>query len=412
MRFVNIRRIKINSRTKTSVALVVVALLVFQACQSPGSVRRPSRAGQSSSVTSRPATGPAGLKARPGFIRVLLGKFSRFKLHTPGAYKMRRISNGQAFASGNKTINLTRLPAGDYYRLLFSKKKFSVNGKKYYGELVVLKKGGKILAINHLPVEVYLMGVISAEMSPSWPLESLKAQTVAARTYAIRKLVTSGRGKLYDLDNSTKNQVYKGLERVNQRVIAAVKATKGQVMHQEGRPISAFFHSSCGGYTESARNVWGSSDPSTGIRRCTWCKGARTYSWQTFASRSRLNRLARKLGVGNFRRLKAVRRSRSGRVVTFALYGTRGKKLVQGNRFRLALGADVLRSLRLKMKKKNGGIRFYGRGWGHGAGMCQWGAKHMADKNKNYRQILNFYYRNVGLANYRDLMSARSLARR
>lgn len=136
------------------------------------------------------------------------------------------------------------------------------DGYAYRGALEMMKSPGRwgLTVVNVLPVEQYLYGVVGKEMSPSWSEEALKAQAVAARTYAIaHKSRFSQRG--FDLTDDTSSQVYAGINGESPSIIKAVNATKGEIITYQGRPIDAFFCSTAGGWTENSENVWGSHIP-------------------------------------------------------------------------------------------------------------------------------------------------------
>ena len=136
------------------------------------------------------------------------------------------------------------------------------DGYTYRGDLELMKSPGRwgITVVNVLSVEQYLYGVVGKEMSPSWSEEALKAQAVAARTYAIaHKRRFSQRG--FDLTDDTSSQVYAGVGGESPTVIKAVNATKGEILTYQGKPIDAFFFSTAGGWTENSENVWGTYIP-------------------------------------------------------------------------------------------------------------------------------------------------------
>jgi stage II sporulation protein D len=295
-------------------------------------------------------------------------------------------------------IKLTRLSKGRSFIADFRDNAFKFGGITYRGKVILYHYKGKILVVNYLPVEEYLYGVVPAEMSAGWPIEALKAQAICARTYAYRRIIQS-KSPYFDVDNGTASQVYRGKSLETPSVRDAVNSTSNLVMTNNGKLINAFFYSSCGGITEQAKYVWTHGDPSTRIRRCRYCRHAKTYAWKTFASKTRLDRFTKRIGIGRFKYLKSIKKSPSGRIIKVAIYGSKKKMIMQGNAFRLAMGADILRSLRYRSKKSSKGIYFVGRGWGHGVGMCQYGAKTMSEKYR-YKRILNFYFKKISITKY------------
>lgn len=140
---------------------------------------------------------------------------------------------------------------GDFVRLNNN------NNERYRGFIEVSEIAGRFRIINQLNLELYLRGVVPYEMTPSWHVEALKAQAVAARTYAIRNW-NKFSSQNFNVDNTTTSQVYKGYSASHEtaRVIEAINGTKGQIITVNGSPIDAVYHSHSGGHTENSENVW------------------------------------------------------------------------------------------------------------------------------------------------------------
>ncbi len=273
-------------------------------------------------------------------------------------------------------------PAGDGYVWI---------GDRWYRgrtQLVPTSKG--LTAVNHVNLEHYLYSVLGAEMSPSWPLEALKAQAVAARSFALHK--RSSGTSVYDVTNTTSSQVYKGIETEAQSTHQAVNATAGQVMTYGGKVILAAFHSSSGGHTENVEDIW--TQPLPYLRGVAdYDMGAPVFQWTKSFSRGEMSRLIS--GVGNVVSMTPERRTPQGRVVTMKVQGDRGTKRVSGNDLRSALG---LRSTLFAVSSTGSGFQIDGRGYGHGLGLSQWGAHNLAAQGTNYQQILGHYYQSATLA--------------
>ena len=255
-------------------------------------------------------------------------------------------------------------------------------------QLVPTSKG--LTAVNHVNLEHYLYSVLGAEMSPSWPLEALKAQAVAARSFALHK--RSSGTTVYDVTNTTSSQVYKGIETEAQSTHQAVNATAGQVMTYGGKVILAAFHSSSGGHTENVEDIW--TQPLPYLRGVAdYDMGAPVFQWTKSFSKGEMSRLIS--GVGNVVSMTPERRTPQGRVVTMKVQGDRGTKRVSGNDLRSALG---LRSTLFAVSSTGSGFQIDGRGYGHGLGLSQWGAHNLAAQGTNYQQILGHYYQSATLA--------------
>ncbi|MBV5257847.1 SpoIID/LytB domain-containing protein [Synechococcus moorigangaii CMS01] len=266
-----------------------------------------------------------------------------------------------------------------------------IGDRWYRGRTQLRLNSNGILAINHVDLEDYLYSVVGAEAIPSWPQEALKAQAVAARTYALKKRAENA-GKPYDLDTTTATQVYKGLNSEYSTTHAAVDATTSQVMTYNGNVILAVFHSSSGGHTENVEDVW--SQPLPYLRGVVdYDQSSPVYQWSKTISAAQLGQLVG--DVGTVKQLVPQRATPQGRVVTMKVIGDRGTKNISGDQLRNLLD---LRSTRINAMVQQGDIYIYGKGFGHGVGMSQWGANGLAAQGINYQQILRHYYQNATLA--------------
>lgn len=266
-----------------------------------------------------------------------------------------------------------------------------IGDRWYRGRTQLRTNGSGVMAINHVDLEDYLYSVVGAEAIPSWPIEALKAQAVAARTYALKQR-SDNASKLYDLDTSTATQVYKGLNSEYSTTHEAVNATESQVMTYNGKVILAVFHASSGGHTENVEDVW--SSPLPYLRGVVdYDQSAPVYQWDKSISAARLGQLVG--GVGTVRQLIPQRKTPQGRVITMRVVGDRGSKNISGDQLRRIL---ELRSTLISATVQNGNVSIYGKGFGHGVGLSQWGANGMAAQGLNYQQILNHYYNNATIA--------------
>lgn len=278
-----------------------------------------------------------------------------------------------------------------------------VNGKPYRGKLFVYSRGNNLqklslLVVNSLDMEQYLAGIINSEISSSWPKESIKAQAIAARTYALRKARVNAR-KLYDVHSTTLDQVYGGSALEDAPSRAAVKATRGIVIRYKGKLIEAFYHSSCGGRTADAGEVWGNDIPYLKSIVCSYCQDAPKYFWRVSIPKEdltlRLNKSGMKLD--KLKMIKVIKSTQSGRARVVVIDGGGIKAKLSGEKLRRKLGYDRLFSAFFHVAIEGEDAVFRGRGAGHGIGMCQWGAKGLAMKGKSYISILKFYYKGVEL---------------
>lgn len=158
----------------------------------------------------------------------------------------------------------------------------SVDGSRYKGTLeLVQEKNGCLTVINELFFEEYVMGVLAGEIPGSWPMEALKAQAIAARTFALYKQdQAKKRGQSYDIENTASSQMYIGSRLVNQNIRQAVMETEGEILTYRDEPIMAVFHSNCGGETTSAVDVWGQDQPYLRPVSCSFGNHGPHYQWK------------------------------------------------------------------------------------------------------------------------------------
>ena len=279
---------------------------------------------------------------------------------------------------------------------------FSINGRRYRAQIRVYPANSRDLwAINELPQEDYLVGLINWEISSQWPMEAVKAQVVAARTYAVFQKI-SRQGELFDVESTVADQVYGGMEREDFRSRKAVKDTGRELILYRGTPAFAVYHSCCGGRTESPEYLWAGSFPYLRSMDCPYCLDSPHFVWNYQVDgirlRSALNQISslgtRVLGI------RIGQRSESQRILQVSIQGERDRVEIAGPDFRKFLGRDLLRSTNFVVKENNGVFSFAGLGWGHGAGLCQWGTKGMAEAGENYHSILRYYYKNVTVGRF------------
>ncbi|HML80010.1 SpoIID/LytB domain-containing protein [Geobacter sulfurreducens] len=269
----------------------------------------------------------------------------------------------------------------------------TVNGKRYRGviELVPADKG--ILVINELPLEDYLVGLINCEISSQWPMESVKAQAVVARTYAVYQKKARA-GAVYHLESTVLDQVYGGCEIEDSRAARGVRETAGEILTWGGQPIQAFYHSNCGGRTEVAENVWGFKLPYLKSVDCAYCSDMPSTRWEQTLPLKKLESLFRGAGiaVSGLRDIREGKRNNSGRLTELVLVSSRGSTAVPAVTFRKIVGYTVIKSTNFLVKVRGDEAVFTGMGYGHGVGLCQWGTKQRAADGFSYREILSYYF--------------------
>jgi stage II sporulation protein D len=201
-------------------------------------------------------------------------------------------------------------------------------------------------------------------------------------------------GALFHLRATTASQVYGGATGEDPRTSWAVQATRGQILTFGGQPIPAFYHSCSGGATEDALDVFGANfDTIVGVAD-QFSLSCPDTLWVERLTSQQIERALLQAGypIGRLIRIEDLLRSRTGRILRLAVHHTRGALILEGKRFREALGNEVIRSTDFEVRADLGGFTFVGRGWGHGVGLSQWGAKEMADLAYQHQDILKFYY--------------------
>lgn len=279
-------------------------------------------------------------------------------------------------------LNGVALPRGAVRLRADENSPLAVNGTKVRGDVVaVLGKDG-VQLVNVIALEDYLVGVLGSEMPPSFPLEALKAQAVAARTYALQKKLEQY-GQPFYLGSNVISQVYRGLSAESERTREAVRATSGMVLTYQLQPIEAYFHASCGGKTETGLQALGRDLPYLQSVSCP-CHKLPQSEWSLTLSGPELGKLGGSKGSG----IQVAGRTPTGRATRVQV----GSRSYDAQSFRERVGYQRLKSLSFDVHASGGGVTLSGHGFGHGSGLCQWGAKVLAERGKGFVDILAHYY--------------------
>jgi stage II sporulation protein D len=269
-----------------------------------------------------------------------------------------------------------------------------INDRGYRGKIELHNVLGKIHIVNVLNVEEYLYSVIPSEMPASWNNEALKAQAVASRTYTYYHLIKENKNKsIYDIDSTTNFQIYKGIESETPASTKAVQETAGIIMTYNHEPILAYFHSSSGGKTIDPKYVWKGSDlPYIRGVKCAYDKESPHYNWTVTLTIEEINDAFKKK-YARMGKIKSITFKRyDGRVIEVSITHTDGNITVSGNDFRLLFPSSKIRSTFFTSERRGNSFILNGKGWGHGVGMSQWGAKGRGENGQSYKDILNHYY--------------------
>jgi len=261
------------------------------------------------------------------------------------------------------------------------------------GLVHVVRRGSGALVINQVDLEEYVKGVVPAEVNSSWHPEMLKAQAVAARTYALYQQMLSA-NRDYDVVASVQDQVYRGKQGVDAAVLKAVEETRGLVLTYQGAPIYAAFSSTAAGLTEDAVNVWSKDYPYLKGVECPFDLASPYYQWTASFRKDLLEQNLRQQGfpVGTITALVPSSFSRGGRVATLRVVHTEGELILRGEELRKTVGYMVIPSTQFAVESVGAEIILSGYGAGHAVGMCQWGAKELAELGFPFSTILSYYY--------------------
>lgn len=282
--------------------------------------------------------------------------------------------------------------------------------RRYRGRLQLRLEQGRLQAINRLGLESYLPSVVGAEMPAQWPLEALRVQSVAARTYALRQLKPSAP---YDLRATVSSQVYRGLESETDSTRQAVQSTRSLVLTYANKLIDAVFFSSSGGFTENSGEIWPRQMPY--LKSVPdFDQASPVFRWTKPLDAPTLLSSFREIGGANS--IEPLETTSTGRLKRVLVRGPSGELRLDAGELRQRLG---LRSTFVQFERPapptnpfdqvgewlglNAPLVAVGRGYGHGVGMSQWGAFGLAQQGESFSAILRHYYLGAQLEPYAPL---------
>lgn len=317
--------------------------------------------------------------------------------------------NGNIIRGRLDEVNI--IPRGNNNRIIIEKKKFR-------GLVKVLPDGKNVQLINILYIEDYLRGVVPPELGkrPEAEIEAVKAQAIAARTYAMAHL-KQYINQPYDMKNSIIDQVYEGFNIEDKVVNKAVDATAGEVLFYNDDFVNAYYHSTCGGMTDDIEKVWDRKESPylKAVQDGDACKWSKYFNWtEKFTEKQLRGRLeqylssdrGRDLRIGKIKDITIAELTPGGRVGKMYVTTDNDKFTFNKDRIRWVVGRTsnpdlILPSDRFALNISRDGsgyvteVVFQGSGYGHGVGMCQCGAIGMARNSKSYSEILLTYYTGV-----------------
>lgn len=278
-------------------------------------------------------------------------------------------------------------------------------GKAYNGTFLLVQQNGLFYLMNLISSEDYVSSVLHKESWPGWPDEFNKALAVSCRTYALEKVLKArhkrkkGTAKVpYDIKNTNIHQTYQGIHS-NTKLTQAVADTSGIIIAYQGQPIEAMFDACCGGNIP-AKMMGIDFKKAPYLARttaCTTCKKCPNYRWSTTYSAAELKTLFKE-EMDTLEKIKSIsiyKKDAAGYVQALHLTGKHKQVIVSGKRLYSVL--KKIKSMRFTISQKGSQFTFTGSGYGHGLGLCQWGARGMVEKGKKYTKILSFYYPHTSL---------------
>lgn len=320
-----------------------------------------------------------------------------------------RNKKGQVINQNLDEVNI--IPRGN-------NKHLSYNKKPYRGIIKLIPSGKNLSVINILYMEDYLRGVVPPEIGPRSEdeIEAVKAQAIAARTYAMAHLKQYP-GEQYDMRSSIIDQVYEGMMVELKMINEAIDATAGHVITYQDDFINAYYHSTCGGMTDDIEDVWDRKEVPylKAVSDSSACSWSKYFNWEEIFTEKQLrNRLeqylssdrGRDMRIGIIKDIVIVETSPGGRIKKLVIETNKDRFFFKKDRIRWVFGRTsnpdlILPSDRFKIELQRNSkgiiekIIFTGSGYGHGVGMCQCGAIGLARVGWNFNHILNHYYKGV-----------------
>lgn len=406
--------------------------------------------------TAKAENNYANIKSVDVKLGITAQNLNQFKIYSDDGFEIRDMfSNLSLYQSFEKTLQfklngtnfdiydgnnsyLTSMAINKTMKILSpSGKAIKINNKRYRGYITFAFVDKQVAAINNLGLEEYLYGVVPREMPSTFAYEALKAQAVAARSYAVTSVLRN-KDKDFDLYDTVTSQVYGGFDAERDNVRKAVDETRGQILISENNVVNATYSSSNGGITADANDVWGTKYKYLISKEDKYSIDEPNYNWSFEISVDNLLNGLKKQGinVNNINQIYIKENNLSKRVKTIAIKDGSKEILIDNAKFKNAIGANNFKSSMYNLdymnknaltKTKNDDeditviiengvaifidnsedtsvnnkeinlsntdkIKISGHGWGHGVGLSQWGANNMAKAGLKYDAILKFYY--------------------
>jgi len=297
------------------------------------------------------------------------------------------VKNGR-FHIGNKWYDTSELQIKNIHD-----NGIRLNKNKYQGTIrFVRQTNNRLSVIEEIDLEHFVASVLGCEMPQAWEDDALRCQSVAIRTYVENRRKRENNAP-YHLGKW--DLAYKGISGETPRIRKLALETKGIVMTYQGKIFPAYFHSTCGGHTENVEHVFGKENipPLSGVK-CGYCNDSKYYTWSVDIKKSIIEQNLKKahVNVSRIYSIQTVEPGRGGHYSMVKINSANGSEKLNANKFRLLIGPNSLYSTAFWTKNNGSNITFFGKGWGHAVGLCQYGAQGMAKKGQQWQKILEHYY--------------------
>ncbi len=408
-------------RAATGRRYMAPVVFLVAACLGLIAIRLSAPAGTSSVANSQDRL--AGQESTTPAIRVLLGRpRETLDVQVDGPYWItpldmptRILAQGDRLAKTvvrshrqGLQVGDTVLPVDQIQLVAHRDGTLWVSKRRYRGQLRVFTTAdGLLRAINRVDLESYLASVVSCEMPPSFPDAARQAQLIAARSYAMFHMKTFGAENDWDVYDSSRSQNYRGAEEIDQQgrhlavetpaTQALVEQTRGIVLVYRDRLFCTYYSAVCGGHTATGASVFGQAAPPLSGVACQMCGEAPNYRWQRELSLAEVETglkpyfQSRAIDLGRLTTV-TVTDPGAGIVPTAKLVGSQQTHRMPTTTLREYALAGKVPSHLFTTQAAGDVLRFSGRGWGHGVGMCQWGSRAMAARGDSAIAILEHYY--------------------
>ena len=342
----------------------------------------------------------------PRYVRVaIFQELSSLRLKIKGSYEIIDSTNNKVLIRGrnlNTTVTVypqgillgnTRAKTDKFLIKPYYPQPVIINGRSFRGDIQLIKSNTKLSAVNHIDLEDYVKGISVRETSHYWPFDSLKAEVIVFRTFALYKMQENAH-KDFDLTSDIYSQAYGGRAAERYRINKAVDETKGLALTYRGKIFPSFYHATCGGYTDDAALLWNVDTPPLKGVSCNFCQDSQHFKWHSVLSLKEVNDALVKGGlrIEDIKDIIILGRHKSGRITDLKIVTVKKDATISAKDFRNTLGPNVIKSTNFQVKLVDHDAVFEGFGWGHGVGLCQWGAYFMAKQGYTYEQILEYYY--------------------